>query len=62
VGIFWREKGDSVSPQYYISFEEAMASAWADPRMISSGKHLPLIYGRHGVDYIIDQIKERRWA
>lgn len=62
LGIFWRQKGDSVSPECYISFEEEMASAWANPQMISSGKHLPLIYGRHGVDYIIDQIKERRWA
>lgn len=62
VGIFWREKGDSVSPQYHISFEESMASAWASPQMISSNKHMPLIYGRHDVDYIIEKIKEWGWA
>lgn len=62
VGIFWREKGDSVSPDQYISFNEEMASAWTNPQMISSGKHLPLIYGRHDVDYIIEQVKEREWA
>ncbi len=62
VAIFWREKGDSISPQHHISFEEAMVSAWASPQMISSGKHMPLIYGRHGVEYIIDQIKERGWV
>jgi hypothetical protein len=61
LGIFWRGKGDSISPQTYISFEESMASAWANPAMIETGKHLPLIYGRHGVDYIMDQIIERNW-
>jgi len=61
VGIFWRAKGDSISPYHYISFEESMASAWADPAMIATGKHLPLIYGRHGVDYIMEQIEKRNW-
>lgn len=60
-GIFWRAKGDSISPDCYISFDERMASAWADPQMIEQGKHMPLIYGRHGVDYIIDEIKRRGW-
>lgn len=62
VGIFWRAKGDSISSTDYISFDEGMASAWAAPRMIESGRHLPLIYGRHGVGYITDQIKERKWV
>lgn len=60
-GIFWRPKGNSINPNYYISFEEQMASAWARPETITAGKHLPLIYGRHGVDYIMDQIKLRGW-
>jgi hypothetical protein len=60
-GIFWRPKGNSISPQFYISFEESMASGWVRPDMLSSGKHLPLIYGRHDVDYIVNQIKERGW-
>jgi hypothetical protein len=60
-GIFWRPKGNSISPQFYISFEESMASGWVRPDMLAAGKHLPLIYGRHDVDYIINQIRERQW-
>jgi ADP-heptose:LPS heptosyltransferase len=61
VAIFWREHGDSISPHYHVSFEEEMASAWVKPDMITSGKHLPLIYGRHDEKYIVDQIVERKW-
>jgi hypothetical protein len=60
-GIFWRQKGDSIDPNNYVSFEESMASAWANPKMISDGKHLPLIYGRHGVDQIMEQTELRNW-
>lgn len=59
--IFWRQKGDSISPDCYISFEEKMAEAWANPAMIEQGKYLPLIYGRHDENYIIDEIKKRAW-
>jgi hypothetical protein len=61
VGIFWRPKGDSINPEIYLSFEEDMASAWVRPDVLDSGNHLPLIYGRHGVSYIMEAIKERRW-
>jgi hypothetical protein len=61
VGIFWRAKGDSISPHFYASFEESMASAWADPKMIAEGKHLPLIYGRHDVDYVMAEVERRGW-
>jgi len=57
IAIFWRAKGDSISPNSYVSFEEGMASAWAKPGV----KHLPLIYGRHDVDYIIDEITKQQW-
>lgn len=59
--MFWRIKGDSISPEYYISFEEKMAEAWANPAMIEQNKYLPLIYGRHDENYIIDEIKKRAW-
>ena len=57
VGIFWRAKGDSISPNSYISFEEEMASAWAKPGV----KFLPLIYGRHDANYIINEITKQQW-
>lgn len=60
-GIFWRAKGDTISPDTFISFEEEMASAWTRPDMIASGKHLPLIYGRHDPGYIISEIHKRGW-
>jgi hypothetical protein len=61
-GIFWRPRGDSISQHGFLSFEEEMASAWVPPTIIQSGAHLPLIYGRHDVDYIMSAIKKRGWA
>jgi len=57
VAMFWRAKGDSISPDSYVSFEEEMAEAWAKPDV----KYLPLIYGRHDVDYIMNEITEQQW-
>jgi len=60
-GIFWRARGSSINPEVYISFEESMASGWVRPDMIESGKHMPLIYGRNKVDYVMEQIEKRGW-
>lgn len=60
-GIFWRPKGNSINTYVYISFEEEMASAWTNPAMIAAGKHMPLIYWRHDVNYIVDEVKKRGW-
>jgi hypothetical protein len=60
-GIFWRPKGNSISPDVYLSFEESMASAWTRPDMLTEGKHLPLIYGRHDPEYIMNEILTRGW-
>lgn len=60
--IFWRARGDSISNHGFLSFEESMASAWVPPSVIESGRHLPLIYGRHKVDYIMGEIRSRGWA
>lgn len=59
--IFWRAKGDSIDPNNYVSFEEDMSHAWTNPKMIEQGKHLPLIYGRHDVDYLVSEIDKRGW-
>jgi hypothetical protein len=60
--IFWRAKGDSLTTDCYLSFEEDMASAWVPPRILMQGKHLPLIYGRHDVDYIMEEVARRGWT
>lgn len=60
-GIFWRPRGDSISPSRYLSFEERMASAWVPPSVLQSGRHLPLIYGRHGLAYIKKEIDAHGW-
>jgi hypothetical protein len=60
--IFWRPYGDSISPQWFLSFDERMASAWVPPEVIATGKHLPLIYGKHGVEFILSEIVRRGWA
>lgn len=59
--IFWRAKGDTISPDSYLSFEEEMASAWVRPDMLAERKHLPLIYGRHTPEYIMNEIVQRGW-
>ena len=61
-GIFWRPAGDSISPGCYLSFDERMASAWVPPTRIADGKHMPLIYGRHDVDYIVSEARRRGWT
>src|SRR5882724_277649 len=61
-GIFWRSQGDSISASGYLSFDERMASAWVPPSILEKGSHMPLIYGRHGVQYIMNQVRERGWA
>jgi hypothetical protein len=61
VGIFWRPKGNSINSEVFLSFEEEMASAWARPSTIKAGRHMPLIYGRHDVGYIMSEIHKRGW-
>jgi len=61
-GIFWRGFGDSISSTNFLSFNEAMASAWVPPKVLDAGTHLPLIYGRHDVSYIMDAILTRGWC
>lgn len=62
LGIFWRQKGDSVSPNHYISFDESMASAWANPRTLGEGRHMSLIYGKHDLEYVKNEIDKRGWV
>jgi len=59
--LFWRAKGDSISPHFYLSFEEKMNGAWSPPEMLAQGKHLALIYGKHSSQDVISQILERGW-
>ena len=59
--IFWRPHGNSISSHGYLSFSERMASAWVPPHIIQSGTHLPLIYTRHDVPFILGQIRDRGW-
>jgi len=44
--MWWRSDGDSIHPNVFISFREAMARGWAPPGAVESGRYLPLIYGR----------------
>lgn len=59
--IFWRPKGDSITPNAYVSFEEGMAAAWARPDDLAKGLLLPCIYGRHGVDDILTHAEAHGW-
>jgi hypothetical protein len=52
--IWWRGRGDSISPSKYLSFDERMASAWASPAMLQSRQYFPMIYKRDGVDEIME--------
>lgn len=59
--IFWRPKGDSITPHGYISFEEGMASAWARPADLATGRLMPCIYGRHRLHDIIAHADRCGW-
>lgn len=59
--IFWRPKGNSISPNEYVSFEEDMAHAWAYPDWKERGNFMPCIYEKHGVDEIMDFTEKNNW-
>lgn len=59
--IFWRPKGDSISSRTHITFDEGMASAWARPDDVVSGKLMPCIYGRQGPLEILKHIEDHGW-
>jgi len=61
-GIWWRPHGDSINVNNYLSFDEGMASAWVSPSIIEKGTHLPLIYGKHKVDWIMEEVRKRGWV
>jgi hypothetical protein len=58
--IFWRPEGDSISPDFYLSFDERMASAWVPPDILATGQHRALIYGRDKVPSVLEWAE--RWA
>lgn len=60
-GIFWRQHGDSISSSHYLSFNEAMASAWVPPDILKAGTHLPLYYGKDSVESILNEVRTRGW-
>lgn len=60
--MWWRPWGDSMSQDIFLSFREEMASAWASPAILASGSYLPMIYGKHRVNEIMDEVHSRRWA
>lgn len=60
--IWWRPRGDSISQAGFLSFETEMASAWVPPDKLTSGVHLPLVYGREKVDDIMGEITSRGWC
>ena len=46
VAMWWRPHGDSILADRHVSFRDEMATAWAPPGAVESGRYLPLIYGR----------------
>jgi FkbM family methyltransferase len=59
--IFWRPHGDSIQPKHYVSFSEQMASAWAPPEALGSGRYLPLIYTRCSPESIVEHAVTHDW-
>lgn len=54
---FWRPHGDSIHEERYVSFSERMATAWAPPEAVDSGRYLPLIYGKCTPESIAEHAK-----
>lgn len=61
LAIFWRPKGDSISPNSYVSFEESMASAWTNPEIVKRGRFMPCIYGKHKGSDILNFAEANNW-
>jgi hypothetical protein len=59
--IFWRPHGDSLLPNAYVSCHEGMSTAWVSPKILAAGTYIPAFYGRHGVDWIVGELKNRGW-
>jgi hypothetical protein len=59
--IFWRQHGQSISGQHYLTFSEKMASAWVPPAILEKGTFLPLYYGKSSVDSILKEVRSRNW-
>lgn len=58
---FWRPHGDSIDPEHLVSFREEMASAWAPPDAVSSGRYLPLIYTQCTPESIAAHAEQHHW-
>jgi hypothetical protein len=56
--MFWRPYGDSLHPQFFISFREEMASAWVPP---NSTAYMPLIYGNCSPESIASFARDAGW-
>lgn len=59
--VFWRPDGDSIDPAGYVSFREAMASAWAPQPALDSGRYLPSIYTRCSPESIVEHARSHNW-
>jgi len=59
--VFWRPYGDSIHPSHFVSFQEAMASAWVPPDVLETRRFLPLIYGRCTPQSIVEHAVDHRW-
>jgi hypothetical protein len=65
--MWWRQKrtpknhDDSISYEHYIAFHEDMAFAWTKPGSVTGKTYFPCYYGRHGVNEILNFIKDNGW-
>ncbi len=56
--MWWRPDGNSLHPDRFISFREGMASNWAPPGAVESGRYLPLIYSRCSPEAIHAHVRD----
>ena len=59
--IWWRPYGNSISPQFFLSFDEKMASAWAPKAALESNMYMPLIYTKCTPKSIVVNIGKQNW-
>lgn len=58
---FWREKGNSISSSFFLSFEESMATDWCRPQYLQENRFIPVYYGRHNASVLFEEMKSRGW-
>lgn len=59
--MFWRKRGNSISPSYNLSPKDDMSTSWVKEETLTSGRYLPAFYGSCTPKELFNEILRRKW-